>query len=167
MTIRDAQNKGISVAEVAKKSDEFSPDSDTDDSDYDKRPSNITQSQPYADSEGEEEPPFKKIKSVPTKTIDLSKLRPLTNNTFSPKELWPLVRFTNGRQLLCCALQFTVQGFRGNVEALRFQVPLILCWALSIHKSQGQTLERVYVDLNNIFENGQCACLPLDELHCY
>lgn len=35
------------------------------------------------------------------------------------------------------------------------QVPFILAWALSVHKSQGQTLERVKVDLRRTFEKGQ------------
>ncbi|CCE62806.1 hypothetical protein TPHA_0D01660 [Tetrapisispora phaffii CBS 4417] len=44
----------------------------------------------------------------------------------------------------------------GSHSALqRSQIPIMLCWALSIHKSQGQTLQRLKVDLRNIFEAGQ------------
>ncbi|KAI5963455.1 RRM3 [Candida pseudojiufengensis] len=36
----------------------------------------------------------------------------------------------------------------------RIQLPIILAWAMSIHKAQGQTIPRLKVDLNKIFENG-------------
>jgi len=84
-----------------------------------------------------------------------SNLCPLGDTVFGQHQAWPMVRFTNGRELLCAPLAFTVEGFMGNVEARRLQVPLILAWALSIHKSQGQTLSRVKVDLSRIFEKGQ------------
>ncbi|THH28278.1 hypothetical protein EUX98_g5905 [Antrodiella citrinella] len=69
--------------------------------------------------------------------------------------LWPVVKFQNDVQMLCVPVQFEVNDADGKVEAARGQVPLILAWALSIHKSQGQTLERVRVNLGRIFEKGQ------------
>ncbi|KAF5384755.1 hypothetical protein D9757_006265 [Collybiopsis confluens] len=74
---------------------------------------------------------------------------------FGVTDEWPLVEFSGGVLLLCAPTRFTVEGFMGNVEAKRVQIPLILAWALSMHKSQGQTLEKVRVDLNKVFENGQ------------
>ncbi|KAF9243746.1 hypothetical protein BU15DRAFT_42471 [Melanogaster broomeanus] len=82
-------------------------------------------------------------------------LMALDHHTFKKDQLWPLVEFTNGNLLLCAPVEFLVEGLKGNVEARRLQVPLALSWAMSIHKSQGQTLTRVKVDLARIFEKGQ------------
>ena len=72
---------------------------------------------------------------------------------------WPLVRFGlpdgTTRELLCQPEAWKIELPSGEIQASRHQVPLILAWALSIHKAQGQTLERVKVDLGKIFEKGQ------------
>ncbi|KAK4044670.1 PIF1-like helicase-domain-containing protein [Parachaetomium inaequale] len=72
---------------------------------------------------------------------------------------YPLVAFhaADGtvRQILCEPEDWKVELPTGEVQASRKQLPLILAWALSIHKAQGQTLERVKVDLGKVFEKGQ------------
>lgn len=72
---------------------------------------------------------------------------------------WPLVCFVQQdgteRHLLCQPETWKIELPNGEVQAQRQQVPLILAWALSIHKAQGQTLQRVKVDLGKVFEKGQ------------
>ena len=51
--------------------------------------------------------------------------------------------------------RFPIDIPRENVGLERTQIPLMLCWALSIHKAQGQTIQRLKVDLRRIFEAGQ------------
>ncbi|POS88195.1 hypothetical protein EPUL_000957 [Erysiphe pulchra] len=73
--------------------------------------------------------------------------------------MYPYVSFklSDGtrRMMLILPETWKVELPNGEVQAQRIQVPLILAWALSIHKAQGQTLPRVKIDLRKIFEKGQ------------
>ena len=75
------------------------------------------------------------------------------------KEKFPYVRWTVGKNKYIHELmvpeRFPIDIPRENVGLERTQVPLMLCWALSIHKAQGQTIQRLKVDLRRIFEAGQ------------
>ncbi|KAG2446559.1 hypothetical protein HYH02_008546 [Chlamydomonas schloesseri] len=66
----------------------------------------------------------------------------------------PVVRFANGVTTEVLPLTFTSRMPRWG-ECYRLQVPLKLAWALTIHKCQGMSLDRVQVSLSNIFATGQ------------
>jgi ATP-dependent DNA helicase PIF1 len=51
-------------------------------------------------------------------------------------------------------LEFSVHEGKKKV-ASRIQIPLRLAWAVSIHKSQGMSLERASIDFKGVFEFGQ------------
>lgn len=72
---------------------------------------------------------------------------------------YPLVRYhlQDGtfRDRLALPEKWSIEDYEGKILASRTQIPLILAWALSIHKAQGQTLQYVKVDLSKAFEKGQ------------
>ena len=81
------------------------------------------------------------------------------NGTTGRGKLYPVVCFQlpdgTTRELIIQAEEWKSELPNGEVVAKRSQIPLILAWALSIHKAQGQTLERVKVDMGRVFERGQ------------
>lgn len=70
---------------------------------------------------------------------------------------WPKVRFHNGQERTIYAdCSITELGDERPYSLLmRTQIPLAPAWAMTIHKSQSLTLDRVIVDLSRAFEEGQ------------
>lgn len=96
----------------------------------------------------------------------VSKLAYDAFTTTKVSEPLPVVNFRTSNDftlILVRREEFTVdQGRMANfqnapmVDSLtREQVPLLLSWAMSIHKAQGQSIDRLRVDLRRTFEKGQ------------
>ncbi len=67
----------------------------------------------------------------------------------------PVVRLNSGREVIAEPEEWIIEDETGDVLASYEQVPLCLAWAITIHKSQGMTLEAAEIDLSRTFELGQ------------
>lgn len=73
------------------------------------------------------------------------------------KKVWPIVKFHNGtvRTIYADCSIHTLGNKEPYSILSRTQIPLAPAWAMSIHKSQSLTLDRVIVDLTRAWEEGQ------------
>ncbi len=75
--------------------------------------------------------------------------------SFSPIDNMPIVRTTEGKKIKLDLEDWSLENDSGKVTATVSQVPLRLAWAITIHKSQGMTLDAAEIDLSKTFESGQ------------
>ena len=68
----------------------------------------------------------------------------------------------NGQMILLEPYTFTLSELQSeddeldlSIRACAVQYPIKLAYAITIHKSQGMSIEKLVCDIDNIFENGQ------------
>ncbi len=65
----------------------------------------------------------------------------------------PVVKTTKGVRIVASPVSWVIEE-DGKMKAEISQVPLRLAWAITVHKSQGMSLDAVEVDLSKSFEKG-------------
>ena len=65
------------------------------------------------------------------------------------------IRLLNGRMAEIEKTSFSLMNAEGETVAAAVNFPLSLAWASTIHKSQGATLDRMAVNLSQLWEPGQ------------
>lgn len=73
---------------------------------------------------------------------------------FDRKDGWPIVKTSDGRTIKAEPVAWEVVE-DGKVRAAIEQVPLRLAWAITVHKSQGMSLDAAEIDLSRAFVYGQ------------
>ena len=67
---------------------------------------------------------------------------------------YPIIKTRAGRSIVIEPMEWTVEE-NGKVRARIKQVPLRLSWAITVHKSQGMSMDAAVMDLSGTFEHGQ------------
>jgi hypothetical protein len=67
---------------------------------------------------------------------------------------YPIIETNDGRKITVPSMEWVVEE-DGKIKASISQIPLRLAWAITVHKSQGMSLDRARMDLSDVFEYGQ------------
>ena len=76
------------------------------------------------------------------------------NEAISGGTGYPIVKTRNNRRIVVKSMDWTIEE-DGMTRAKITQLPLRLAWAITVHKSQGMSLEAAVIDLSVVFEFGQ------------
>ena len=67
---------------------------------------------------------------------------------------YPIIKTRNGKNIVIAPMDWVVEE-NGKIRAQITQVPLRLAWAITVHKSQGMSMDAAVMDLSQVFEFGQ------------
>jgi ATP-dependent DNA helicase PIF1 len=73
---------------------------------------------------------------------------------FEPGSKYPVIRTKDDEEIIVEPMDWSVEE-DGKIRASITQLPLRLAWAITIHKSQGLSLDTALMDLRQVFEYGQ------------
>jgi GTPase SAR1 family protein len=85
----------------------------------------------------------------------LGKVVDFVRGDYDIDEKLPIVKTFSGEEIVVRREEWRVENEKGEVKAMVRQIPLRLAWALTVHKSQGMTLDGAEIDLSRTFEVGQ------------
>ena len=77
-----------------------------------------------------------------------------TVEAFDAHNGYPIIKTRNGTTIAVEPMDWTVEE-NGKIRAHITQLPLRLAWAITVHKSQGMSLDEAVMDLSDVFEFGQ------------
>ncbi|MFA5047833.1 MAG: helix-turn-helix domain-containing protein [Patescibacteria group bacterium] len=77
-----------------------------------------------------------------------------TVDGFDPASGYPIIATHSGRRLIVEPAEWALED-NGTTVATITQIPLRLAWAITVHKSQGMSLDGAVMDLSSVFEFGQ------------
>jgi ATP-dependent DNA helicase PIF1 len=67
---------------------------------------------------------------------------------------YPIIKTRHGQKITVSPMDWSVEE-EGKIKARINQIPLRLAWAITVHKSQGMSLDEAVIDLGAAFEYGQ------------
>jgi ATP-dependent DNA helicase PIF1 len=73
---------------------------------------------------------------------------------FSKENSYPIIKTSSKHELVVEPMEWHLED-GDNILARIVQIPLRLAWAITVHKSQGMSLDGAHMDLSQVFEYGQ------------